>query len=207
MTTPSRPHILGVAGGSGSGKTYFSNALHRTLGPERCQIVYQDDFYFDQSERFERDPDSVNFDHPDSLDFDSLARCLRELCGGQRTRGPRYDFATHKRAPEPQAIEPKPIIIVEGILIFHSPQVRALCDERVFFDTPESLRLERRLHRDVHERARAREEVLKQYTTQVKPMHDRFVEPSRVHATTVVTDLGTFDSALEEFTRRLAARS
>lgn len=206
MTTPSRPHILGVAGGSGSGKTYFSNALHRTLGPERCQIVYQDDFYFDQSERFERDPDSVNFDHPDSLDFDSLARCLRELCGGQRTRGPRYDFATHKRAPEPQAIEPKPIIIVEGILIFHAEQVRALCTERVFFDTPEALRLERRLERDIRERGRTREEVLEQFRSQVKPMHDRYVQPSVVHATTIVEDLGTFDAALYRFCKELSTR-
>ncbi len=203
----SRPFILGVAGGSGSGKTYFSQALvqklHEKFGENVCELVYQDNFYFDQSNRFDHDGGSVNFDHPESSDFDLLAVCLEKLKAGEVTPIPTYDFATHKRKTETQLIQPKKIIIVDGILIFHPEQVRNLFDELVFFETPEELRYERRLHRDVKERGRTADGVLQQFIKQVKPMHDLFVEPSKKFAHTIVKDIGHFEITLNNYFEKL----
>ncbi len=198
-----RPFILGVAGGSGSGKTFFAQALCEALG-ERATIVYQDNFYIDQSARFDRDGGAVNFDHPDSLDFPLLAEKLRELKAGRPAEIPVYDFATHTRRPQKLAVQPRPIVIVDGILIFHPPYVRELFDDMVFFDTPESLRYERRLKRDVEERGRTPEGVRAQFEAQVKPMHDQFVQPSMAFATNVVCDLGEYHTVLDAYVRRLS---
>ena len=191
--------LIGVAGGSGSGKTYFAEALLKTLGADVCQVVCQDNFYFDQSARFDYDGGAVNFDHPDSIDFECLAECLASLKAGQHTEIPQYDFATHSRRPETHRIAPKAVVIVDGILIFHSESVRSLFDERIFFDTPEPLRFQRRLERDVNERGRSPDGVRKQYATQVKPMHDQFVEPSKMHAHMIVTDSSDFDATLKKY--------
>lgn len=199
-----RPYVVGVAGGSGSGKTYFASALSRRLGHKACSILYQDNFYFDQSARFDFDGGSVNFDHPDSIDFGLLAERLKELRKGDGCEIPVYDFVTHSRKKETVRMEPTPIILVDGILIFHSPEVRALFDDLVFFDTPEALRFQRRLDRDVNERGRTPEGVQNQFEKQVKPMHDQFVEPSKIHARTCVRDLGEFDLALDSYSQRLA---
>lgn len=183
-----RPVILGVAGGSGSGKTYFSTALQSTLGPEACEIVYQDNFYIDQSHRFDFDGGSVNFDHPDSIDFHLLSQCLKKLKDGRPAEIPIYDFKSHKRISRSLQILPKPVIIVDGILIFHSEAVRNLFDHKVYFDTAEELRFSRRLSRDVHERGRTADGVKSQFEKQVKPMHDTFVEPSKQHADLLVSE-------------------
>ena len=198
----SKPYIIGISGGSGSGKTFFAKALVDKLGHKTCEIVYQDNFYFDQSEKFDFDGGSVNFDHPKSIDFDCLARCLTELKNGGSTDIPTYDFAKHKRKPELIKVSPKPIILVDGILIFHAKNVRRLFDDLVFFDAPEKLRYERRLERDVNERGRTKEGVKAQFENQVKPMHDKYVEPSKVHSRLIVSDDG-FDAAVAEFTHRL----
>ncbi len=197
-----RPFILGVAGGSGSGKTFFAKALLNTLGTDCCQIVYQDNFYFDQSNRFDFDGGSVNFDHPDSIDFLKLADCLMNLKSGHSTEIPSYDFSTHQRRVETLTVLPKPIIIVDGILIFHSTEVRNLCDDLVFFDTPEDLRFRRRMERDIVERGRTPDGVRQQFYNQVKPMHDLFVEPSKEFANFIVKDLGNFETAIELYLRR-----
>ncbi|MGE9746164.1 uridine kinase [Bdellovibrio bacteriovorus] len=199
----SRPHIIGVAGGSGSGKTYFAKELQKMLGSENCSILYQDNYYIDQSARFDGDGGSVNFDHPQALDFTLLARGLQTLKMGQPLQVPIYDFVTHSRKTETLLENPKKVIIVDGILILHSKEVRAELDEAVFFDTPEDLRFQRRLHRDVHERGRTPEGVKKQFELQVRPMHDEFVEPSKRHAQTIVTDSGDFHAVLSQFTQRL----
>ena len=192
------PFILGVAGGSGSGKTYFARAVHQRLGPEICEIVYQDNFYIDQSHRFDRDGGSVNFDHPSSIDFGLLAEHLAVLKGGQAVEIPIYDFVTHKRRPETLRIEPKPVIIVDGILIFHSEPVRNLFHDLIFFETSEELRFQRRLERDTVERGRTPEGVKAQFFSQVKPMHDQYVSPSKAHARRVVLDNGNFHGIVEE---------
>ncbi len=198
----SKTFILGVAGGSGSGKTYFAKELHEALG-EHATIVYQDNFYIDQSHRFDHDGGSVNFDHPDSLDLKLLAKCLSELKKGQSTQIPVYDFKTHTRNKETLSIGPARIVIVDGILIFHPDYLRDQFDEMVFFDTPEALRYERRLHRDVHERGRTPEGVKAQFLKQVKPMHDQFVEPSKAFANVVVKDLGDYKDHFEAYKRKL----
>lgn len=205
-TRPSRPYLLGVAGGSGSGKTYFARALRQRLGDTGCEIVYQDNFYVDQSKRFDFDGGSVNFDHPDAIDAALLAACLGSLREGKRTEIPVYDFVTHSRLPEPLLVEPRPLIIVDGILIFHYPEVRDLFDERIYFDTPETVRFQRRLERDVKERGRKPEGVKNQFYGQVKPMHDSYVEPSRAHAHEVVGDGADFSRLLGEIAARVAAR-
>ncbi|MFP5386540.1 MAG: uridine kinase [Bacteriovoracia bacterium] len=202
FTKPNNCFILGVAGGSGSGKTYFAKELHKALG-DHATIVYQDNFYIDQSHRFDHDGGSVNFDHPESLDLALLATCLAELKTGQPTKIPIYDFKTHSRLQERLPVAPTRIIIVDGILIFHPDYLRAQFDEMVFFDTPESLRFERRLERDVVERGRTVDGVKAQFLKQVKPMHDQFVEPSKVHAHTIVKDLGDYKEHFEAYKKKL----
>jgi uridine kinase len=205
---PSSSFLLGVAGGSGSGKTYFAEALVRELksllGEDICEIVLQDNFYIDQSHRFDHDGGRVNFDHPDSIEFSLLAEHLKTLKAGNSTEIPTYDFATHKRKLETIKIEPKKIIIVDGILIFNSEPVRCLFDDLIFFQTPEDLRYERRLKRDVQERGRTPEGVKEQFLKQVKPMHDQFVEPSKQYAKTLVNDMGEFDQVLKFYVSKFS---
>ncbi len=198
-----KPFILGVAGGSGSGKTHFARALRRKLGRERCEIVFQDNFYIDQSYRFDHDGGAVNFDHPDSIDFALLAERLKSLKMGESVELPIYDFATHTRSRETLPAHPCELVIVDGILIFHAAPVRELLDEMIFFDAPEELRFQRRLQRDVRERGRTPEGVRKQFETQVKPMHDRYVEPSKAYAHTLVDDSHVYDALLNAIARKI----
>jgi uridine kinase len=197
-----KPFILGVSGGSGSGKTYFAKALQKHLKEEICSIIYQDNFYIDQSKKFDFDGGSVNFDHPNSLDFKLLGQHLLELKSGKPTEIPIYDFATHTRTSQTCLVQATPVIIVDGILIFHADEVRPHLDELIFFDTPEALRFQRRLERDVKERGRDPEGVKNQFEKQVKPMHDQFVEPSKKFADSVVCDLGEFSEILEKYKKR-----
>lgn len=199
---PNKPFILGVAGGSGSGKTYFAQALKDSLG-EQATIVYQDNFYIDQSYRFDHDGGSVNFDHPDSLDLKLLAECLAELKAGKSTNIPVYDFKTHTRSPKSLLVHATSVVIVDGILIFHPEYLRLQFDEMIFFDTPEELRFNRRLERDVNERGRTPEGVHSQFFKQVKPMHDEFVEPSKHFAHSVVKDLGEYKDYFDAYKEKL----
>lgn len=203
---PNRPYVIGVAGGSGSGKTYFAAALQKKLGRESCEIIFQDSFYIDQSARFDFDGGAVNFDHPDSIDFKLLAERISILKVGRSAEIPIYDFKTHSRKPETVKIGPVPVILVDGILIFHSEAVRSQFDELVFFDTSEELRYSRRLARDVHERGRTPEGVRNQFLKQVKPMHDAFVNPSKRFADLTVCGYDEFENVLEAISLRLAEK-
>ncbi len=196
---PNKITLIGVAGGSGSGKTYFAQDLMRILGTERTVLVLQDNFYLDQSARFDFDGGSVNFDHPDSIEFSLLAHHLKMLKQGKSTEIPTYDFATHSRKTETLLIKSAPIVIVDGILILHIPEVRELFDQTIFFDTHEDLRFSRRLDRDVRERGRTSDGVKEQFLRQVKPMHDQFVEPSKAHAQRIVCDEKEYDSILKYY--------
>lgn len=175
-------YIIGVSGGSGSGKTFFANALHKNLGKENSFLLLQDDYYKDQSANFDCDGGSVNFDHPDSLDFDLLAKHLSLLKGGLSIDIPQYDFKTHTRKQQTKRQEAKKVVILDGILILSQPKIRALLDDSIFVETPEDIRFQRRLIRDTLERGRTEEGVKAQFEKQVKPMHDLFVEPSKEHA-------------------------
>lgn len=202
-TRPNSPYLVGVSGGSGSGKTYFAQALHQRLGNHQCVIIYQDNFYKDQSAKFDFDGGSVNFDHPDSIDFELMAQKLRELKSGATTDIPIYDFVTHSRKPASLKVAAKPVVLIDGILIFHEPLVRDLFDDLIFFDTPEELRFERRMRRDVLERGRKSDGVRAQFLNQVKPMHDLFVEPSKKFARIRAHDELGFDGLLDNYSAHL----
>ncbi len=204
-TKQNKPYVVGVAGGSGSGKTYFARHLQAMLGPSYCEIIYQDNFYIDQSKKFDHDGGSVNFDHPDALEFSLLAEHLQDLKRGAQVQIPIYDFVSHSRKAETLVIKPTPIILVDGILIFHAPEVRDQLDDLVFFDTPEDLRFQRRLERDVQERGRKPEGVRQQFLQQVKPMHDLYVQPSRIYAHTLVKEIHEFPEVLEAYRFKLSA--
>jgi uridine kinase len=201
-TKPNSTFILGVSGGSGSGKTYFAEALQNLLGIERCEIISQDNYYIDQSHRFDFDGGSVNFDHPESIDFELLSLQLSQLKQGNQIRIPIYDFKTHSRKQETRVVEPKRLIIVDGILIFHPPNLRGIFDDLIFFDTDEDLRFNRRLDRDIKERGRAAEGVRNQFFKQVKPMHDQFVEPSKYFAKSIVKSDEDFNRQLIIFKQK-----
>lgn len=191
-----KPFILAIAGGSGSGKTFLAEAIHRVLGQEVSAILSQDNYYFDQSAKFDHDGGSVNFDHPAAIDFLLLAEHLSCLRKGENICVPTYDFATHSRTESKRTQGPKKIIIVDGILILNEPKLREEFDEIIFVSAPEDIRFKRRLKRDITERGRTADGVKAQFDSQVKPMHDQFVEPSKVHANRISS--GTVMQSFEE---------
>jgi uridine kinase len=190
--------IIGVAGGSGSGKTTFARRVVEHLGPDRCAVLSQDNYYIDQSAMFVEDGGAVNFDHPDSLEFGLLARHLEALKAGLTVEVPIYEFATHTRSrSQSLTLEPKPVVLVDGILFLGQPAVRAQLDAAVFLDIPEAVRFERRMRRDIAERGRTPEGVKVQWDRQVQPMHETFVAPSMAHATWVARDDAGLARALD----------
>ncbi|EQC51024.1 uridine kinase [Bacteriovorax sp. DB6_IX] len=190
--------IIGVAGGSGSGKTTFASRLQDMIGPSHCGVVGQDSYYIDQSSKFDHDGGSVNFDHPNSLDFNLMGEHLFQIKQGSEIQIPIYDFATHSRLEKTNLFTPKRIVFVDGILIFSQDPVLEQLDHKVFIDCPEELRFSRRLNRDVKERGRTPEGVKNQFLKQVKPMHDEFVEPSKDHACDIVC-VDDFDEKLDKW--------
>lgn len=177
--------IIGIAGGSCSGKTTLAQKIHEKLGTERSAILFQDSFYFDQSAHFDFDGGSVNFDHPDSIDFELMAEVLKSLKSGQSAVIPVYDFKTHSRLPTGQDFPVRSVILVDGTLILQQDILRPLFDQTCFIECTTEERLKRRLDRDTRERGRTRKGVLDQFHTQVEPMHQAFVEPSQAHTNQV----------------------
>ena len=194
---------MGVAGGSGSGKTTFASALQKALGEENCGVLSQDHYYIDQSARFTGDGESVNFDHPDALDWSLLHRHLIELREGDTIQVPIYDFATHKRLLATRPFEAKPVIILDGTLIFTQSRILKALDHRIFIQTAEEIRFQRRMNRDVKERGRTPEGVKKQFERQVKPMHDQFVEPSAQFADVILQGDESVKPFVESWVKKL----
>lgn len=181
-----RPKIIGIAGGSCSGKTWFAERLLSVLGEEHAAILQQDAYYRDQSHLFDYEGGAVNFDDPASIDFDLLWRHLIQLQEGKSVAVPVYDFVTHKRLVLTQVFAPKPIVILEGALILAEPRLAACLSVMIFIEAAENLRLARRLKRDIASRGRTQEGVLTQFTCQVAPMHAQFIEPSKLLANYIV---------------------
>lgn len=185
----SRPLIIGVVGGSGSGKTTVARALLDSSGV-MAAFLDQDAYYRALDHLAMDERRQVNFDHPDSLDNDLLVQHLEALAQGQAIDKPSYDFAAHTRAPSTVRVEPAPIVIVDGILLFTEPRLRALFDIKVFVDVADDIRFIRRMLRDVAERGRTVEDVVRQYLGTVRPMHLEFVEPSKRWADVIIPEGG-----------------
>ncbi|HMJ08893.1 MAG TPA: uridine kinase [Pyrinomonadaceae bacterium] len=180
--------IIGICGGTGSGKTTIARAIVDAVGAGRVVLVEQDSYYRNLSDMPLDERHQANFDHPDSIDSDMLVNHLMRLKQGLPIEMPLYDFVTHTRSDKIETIEPKPVVIVEGILIFAEPRVLDLLDVRVFVDTPDDIRLMRRLKRDINERGRTFERTLEQYARTIRPMHFEFVEPSKRHADVIIPE-------------------
>lgn len=184
-----RPLIIGVAGGSGSGKTTVAMAIHGRLGVDAV-FLDQDAYYADLGHLPLEERIRTNFDHPDALDTDLMVAHLEALASGQSIDKPTYDFAQHTRAPGTIRVEPRDVILVDGILIFADARLRRLFDVKVFVDVADDLRFIRRMQRDVSERGRSVDSVIAQYLGTVRPMHLEFVEPSKRHAHVIIPEGG-----------------
>jgi uridine kinase len=185
-----RPVIIGVAGGSGSGKTTVVRAIVRELGGDAVTVIHHDSYYRDTSHLTEESRHAINYDHPDSLETELLVEHLKELRAGRAVAVPMYDFAAHARLSQREHVEPSKVVIVDGLLILWDPGLRTLMDIKVYVDTDPDLRFIRRLERDIRERGRTTESVIQQYTRTVRPMHLEFVEPSKRYADVIVPEGG-----------------
>lgn len=180
--------IIGICGGTGSGKTTIARKIVESVGANNVVLVEQDSYYRNLSDMPLDERHQANFDHPDSIDSDMLVNHLIRLKQGLAVEMPLYDFVTHTRSDKIEVIEPRPVVIVEGILIFAEPRVLDLLDVRVFVDTPDDIRLMRRLKRDITERGRTFERTLEQYERTIRPMHFEFVEPSKRFADIIIPE-------------------
>ncbi|GAC1559673.1 MAG: uridine kinase [Herpetosiphon sp.] len=180
------PLIIGVAGGTGSGKTTVSRAILRRVGAERIAFIQHDSYYRDLSHLSFAERSQVNYDHPDSLDNDLLLAHLAMLGRGEAVHVPEYDFTQHNRVSRCLLVEPRPVVMVEGILIFADKHLRERMDVKIYVDTDADLRFIRRLERDIHERGRSLQSVIEQYVHTVRPMHLEFVEPSKRYADIII---------------------
>jgi len=181
------PLVLGIAGGSGSGKTTIARAVIDEIGVDGV-IIEHDSYYRDLGDLPLEARAKVNFDHPDSLENELLSAHIRTLLAGKSIERPLYDFTIHSRLPETIAIEPCPVIIIEGILVLTDPELRDLMNLKIFVDTDSDIRLMRRLERDITERGRAVHSVLDQYQNTVRPMHLQFVEPSKRYSDLIIPE-------------------
>ena len=182
--------IIGISGGTGSGKTTVANRILDTVEAGEVVFIQQDSYYRNLKDLPLDYRHVANFDHPDALDNDLLVNHVRKLRAGESVELPIYDFRTHTRANETRPVEPKPIVIVEGILIFAEPRLLEQFDIKVFVDTPDDIRFIRRLRRDIDERGRTLESVIEQYEGTVRPMHIQFVEPSKRYADVIIPEGG-----------------
>ena len=185
-----RPFIIGICGGTGSGKTTITNRLSQALSGHGVLVVQQDHYYKDLSHLSAEVRARQNFDHPSAVDSALFVEQVRQLRAGRSVDRPVYDFARHCRKTETVRLEPQPAILIEGILIFENPELRELMDVKVFVDTDADLRFIRRLVRDIRERGRTLESVIEQYETTVRPMHLEFVEPSKRYADIIIPEGG-----------------
>lgn len=182
--------IIGVAGGSGSGKTTVVREIIRKLGKQQVTVIHHDSYYRDVSNLSFEERTRINYDHPNSLETPLLVKHLNDLKSGHSVEVPVYDFAEHNRGSETITAQPRKVIIVDGLLILWDADLRAMMDIKVYVDTDADLRFIRRLKRDIVERGRSAESVIDQYTATVRPMHLEFVEPSKRYADVIIPEGG-----------------
>lgn len=197
-----KPYIIGVAGGSGSGKSTFTNRIKEEFG-DRVAVLYHDNYYKRQDDVPFEERVKVNYDHPDSLETDLLTEHLEALKRGESIFSPVYDFSKHNRSDEKLIIEPKAVILVEGILLFNDESLRNLCDLKIYVEADADERILRRIIRDTEERGRDIKGIISQYLTTVKPMHYLYVEPTKSLADIVINS-GMNDIAFELVSRKIS---
>ena len=201
--------IIGISGGTGSGKTTVANRILESVSASEVVFIQQDSYYRNLQDLPLDYRQCANFDHPAAIDNELLVNHIRKLKAGEMIELPLYDFRTHSRLHETRKVEPKPIVIVEGILIFVDPRLLEQMDIKVFVDTPDDIRFIRRLRRDVAERGRTVESVIEQYLATVRPMHQQFVEPSKREADVIIPEGGhnlvSIDLLSGKIRERLAA--
>jgi uridine kinase len=200
MASPPSPafsFVVGIAGGTGSGKTTVASRMVEALPPGASVLIEHDGYYRDRSARSPADRALINNDHPEAMETELLVAHLDELRAGRSVQVPQYDFRQHVRKPEPRTVPAAPVIIVEGILVLADEQLRARMDLRVFVDTDSDIRLMRRIARDMEERGRTFPQISEQYHRTVRPMHLEFVEPSKRFADLIIPEGGENRAALD----------
>ena len=199
----SRRILIGIAGGSGSGKTLVARNIVRDLGSDRVVIIDQDSYYKNLEDIPARDREARNFDHPDAFDNELLKRHIRELLEGRAVEQPIYDYSEHRRLNESRRIGDHLVLVLEGILIFVDPELRTLMDIKLFVDADADVRFIRRLRRDLVERGRSVDSIIRQYEESVRPMHMQFVEPSKRYADLIIPEGGFNTVALDVVAARI----
>ena len=189
--------VIGIAGGSGSGKTTVQRRVMERFGTRRIALLDHDAYYHDLAHLAPEQRARFNFDHPDALETDLLVDHLDRLLAGDAVEKPTYSFETHRRLDETETVEPRPVILVDGILVLAEPALRVRMDVKLFVDAAPDVRLMRRIERDLHERGRSIESVLDQYRRTVRPMHLEFVEPSKRHADVIIPRGGQNQVAID----------
>ena len=195
--------IMGISGGTGSGKTTVAQKIISSVGRENVVYLQQDSYYRNLGDMPLDLKHRVNYDHPDAFDTELLINHLEGLRAQEAIEQPIYDYATHSRRSDTFHVEPRPVIIVEGILVFVNSKLRGLMDMKIFVDTDPDIRFIRRLDRDVHERGRTLESVISQYTSTVRPMHLQFVEPSKRYADIIIPEGGFNDVGIDLITGKV----
>ena len=200
-----KPLLLGIAGGTGSGKPLVSKRIYDELGSDRVAIIEQDSYYRDQSDIPLDARNNRNYDHPNAFDMELMRLQMQEIMEGKTVKVPVYDYKTHTRKKRRRIIKDHIVIIVEGILTLFDPGIRMLMDIKVYIDTPSDTRFIRRLNRDTKERGRDSDSIIKQYQESVRPMHDQFVEPTKAYADIIIPGGGYNNVAADLLKTKIAA--
>lgn len=199
----SRPILLGICGGTGSGKSTVAKSIFESLPKTNIAIIEQDAYYRDQSNLSYEERIKTNYDHPLAFDTDLLIEHLKALLNNETIEKPEYNFSTHTRETETTTIEPKDIIILEGIMILEDERLRDLMDIKIFVDTDADIRVIRRITRDIQERGRTLDSVIHQYTKTVKPAHEQFIEPTKKYADIIIPEGGYNKVAIDIMTSKV----
>lgn len=199
-----KPFVIGVAGGSGSGKSTVTREVLASIGPEMAAVVMQDDYYSDQSHMSPEERRKTNYDHPQAFDWPLMVQQVQALCRGEAIEMPLYDFAADNRSSKTITVQPAPVIVVEGLFALFDADLRKMMSLKIFVDTAADVRFIRRLQRDISERGRSTESVIQQYLDTVRPMHKQFIEPTKRHAD-VIFPHGANAPAVDIITTKVAS--
>ena len=184
--TNNKPFVIGVAGGSGSGKSTVTRQVLASIGPDMAAVVFQDDYYLDQTHMSPEERRKTNYDHPQAFDWPLMMQQVQALRRGESIEMPEYDFANHNRSSKTITVKPAPVIVIEGLFALFDADLRKMMSLKVFVDTAADVRFIRRLQRDMAERGRSAESVINQYMETVRPMHKQFIEPTKRYADVIL---------------------